>query len=927
MLCLGCPRRGLLFAQLTTGIIEGVVRDASGRARLGATVTAAGTPAAFRWSTKSNLKGEFKLVLPYGEYRITAAEFGSGAGRPMLVHVYALQTSRINVTVGESPPNGAGPAELKTKAVIPPWTSWNAGKTQLDLYPGPYSVAGILLGEEPSIVAQPLDFTGMGNTRLPLVSQRAFSWTGSEYRLQGIDATDSYQPGRPAILPDTEALDEVTVRSGGGRGFGTEINLFPRQAGNAWHGQLTSTNTGAPLASSNLPGLVTRGTIQQAEQYHWFTRDHLQISGPLSQRADAYFSGTGQWASQTIPIALPGEDQNSRLLFGNVGGRVQLTSKDQLDLLVSGSRIDLSDWGEPAGLEALTGWRMMPAYVSMYGFGGLPEEDHLDFIQAGWTRQAPVLGRPGVIQVRYGYSIAHLDTHSTTNPDKQGSTELLGGSVSGAPPLSNLAVRARQSIAGAFQPGDLQRASLIHRIVIGSNWARSNSENRFNSPSDRNLISTAGIPAFVVQLNTPSTSRARIQSFAPYVRDRVALAPWFSLDLGVLGNVSRAELPGRASVIDWNSASPHIGVAIAAPGLPRLMFRGSYTRAYAPLAGRYLDFANPQSLSGLVFQWTDLNRDGVFQSDEQGVLLRRFGGAYSTISPSLRRPYADQFEAGASLSLPFRISATIQMFRRDEKDRIATLNVGVPPQAYQPRMVPDPGPDSIPATFDDGQLVVYEQDPATFGQDRFLLTNPPGLRMLYEGLVAEVSAQLKYATVHASFTAEKSFGPTNPGNGPLENDAGIVGSLYQDPNTLINSTGRDFFDRGYVGKVQTSSRLPARLGGLELSNIVDYLDGLVFARNLLITGLAQGPFLQAATLRGSPEGGNRAEYVLNWNLRLSRAFRLNRREISFAADLLNVTNSGNRVQESDISGTAFNARLPIAIQVPRFLRLSIRYNF
>jgi hypothetical protein len=224
-------------------------------------------------------------------------------------------------------------------------------------------------------------------------------------------------------------------------------------------------------------------------------------------------------------------------------------------------------------------------------------------------------------------------------------------------------------------------------------------------------------------------------------------------------------------------------------------------------------------------------------------------------------------------------------------------------------------------------LVVYEQNPDTFGQDRFLLTNPPGLRMLYEGLIAEVSARLKYATVHASFTAEKSFGPTNPGNGPLENDAGIIGSLYQDPNTLINSTGRDFFDRGYLGKIQTSSHLPARLGGLELSNIVNYLDGLVFARNLLITGLAQGPFIQAATLRGSPEGGNRAEYVLNWNLRLSRTFHLSRGEIGFSTDLLNVVNAGNRVQESDISGPDFNSRLPIAIQVPRFVRFGLQYNF
>jgi hypothetical protein len=41
-------------------------------------------------------------------------------------------------------------------------------------------------------------------------------------------------------------------------------------------------------------------------------------------------------------------------------------------------------------------------------------------------------------------------------------------------------------------------------------------------------------------------------------------------------------------------------------------------------------------------------------------------------------------------------------------------------------------------TFDDAQLTVSGQNPATFGQDRYLLTNYPGLPMLNSGLIAEV---------------------------------------------------------------------------------------------------------------------------------------------------------------------------------------------
>jgi hypothetical protein len=158
----------------------------------------------------------------------------------------------------------------------------------------------------------------------------------------------------------------------------------------------------------------------------------------------------------------------------------------------------------------------------------------------------------------------------------------------------------------------------------------------------------------------------------------------------------------------------------------------------------------------------------------------------------------------------------------------------------------------------------------------------------------------------------------------LENDAGVIGALFQDPNTLINAAGRTYFDRAYVGKVRMTAALPGRL---ELANTADYLDGLAFGRRLLVTGLPQGPFLVAATVRGSPEGGNRAQYVFNWNLRLSRTVRVAHGSIGLALDVLNVLNAAHKMQESDITGPLFNQRLPVVIQPPRFLRFTMEYLF
>jgi hypothetical protein len=310
-----------------------------------------------------------------------------------------------------------------------------------------------------------------------------------------------------------------------------------------------------------------------------------------------------------------------------------------------------------------------------------------------------------------------------------------------------------------------------------------------------------------------------------------------------------------------------------------------------------------------------------------GNLLWRFGGPYSSISPLLGRPYSDEFDLGGEFALSRRSFASIHLFRRDDKNRIAAIDTGVPFSAFTPVSILDPGPDGIQGTFDDQRLTVYAQNAATLGQDRYLLTNPAGLRMLQAGLAAEAQTEWRHLTLHASFVAEKSYGPTHPGDAVYQNDPGVIGGLFLDLNTAIHAAGRSFVDRAYVGKIQATYRLPPFLGGFEIASVANYMDGLVFARQLLVTGLPQGPFVVATTVRGSPEGGNRAQYVINWNIRFGRRFGLPFGSLGIFADIFNATNAGQKLQEIDLSGPLFNLRQAAAIQTPRFVQIGFYYEF
>ena len=68
LLLLAAAVSGFLRAQLTTGIVEGILRNPDGRTRGGVRLNVRGTPG-FRLALETCAGGEFAVVLPYGEYQ------------------------------------------------------------------------------------------------------------------------------------------------------------------------------------------------------------------------------------------------------------------------------------------------------------------------------------------------------------------------------------------------------------------------------------------------------------------------------------------------------------------------------------------------------------------------------------------------------------------------------------------------------------------------------------------------------------------------------------------------------------------------------------------------------------------------------------------------------------------------------------------
>lgn len=760
--------------------------------------------------------------------------------------------------------------------------------------------------------AEPRSFGGLAAGRLPFYAAQARSWTATRYSLNHLDVSDVYQSGRPLFLPDVEVLEKLRVS-------GASASAVVRTGGPDWRGRLSSAYTGSGLAFGNLTSRALRAGLLRSESFRWYTRDRVELAGRLGSRVDLSLSGAGQWASQTVPRDPLGRRLNTRLLIGTAATLIRLSRQDRLRAAFIGSRVDLSGYGMPAGFEALAARRMAPPFEP---HRDQREEDHLDSVQGAWMREA---GANTAWELRYGYVLGHLDTAlPPSRPGDSPRLDLLDGSFAGPPPLANLGVRARHHLAG------LSRHLVGQgRLTAGFEWRRAHFRNRLTAPGDTHTVLAGGVPAGTVRLNTPLDSRGLLAELTVFVSGGLPLGSWIWLSAGSAFALARGVVPPQSSPpgafvparefserrteIRWRDAAPWISVRFTPPFAARFSIAGHYRRTLKPLAGRYLDFANPNSLSGEEFS-------------PDGTLLRRFGGAFSAIDPRLARPYADEFAAGLQAGLPLAISGRLRLFRRDDRRRLAAINVGVPGASYRARSYRDPGADFSPGTFDDQVLQIWEQDPRTFGEDRFLLINT-SLGSFSAGLLAELERRTPRHWWRLSFAAQKGYATTNPGNAPWENDAGVVGALLADPNTLVNATGRVYFDRAYLARFLGATRLPRAFGALDAGLIVTYSDGLPFGRRLLVRDLAQGPLVVMATPRGSPEGGHRTEYLLAADVRIARSISLPRGALRLTVDVFNLPNLAHNTRERDWSAPEFNERLPLAIQPPRFIALGLEWEF
>lgn len=899
----GRRRVAWLVAALCAGLMALGVRDAIAQDQATATL-----------EIVAEVEGEPEAVAAVEVAAADGALFSARTGRAgtrMPADVRLLPAGRYRVSVSS---DGRGPAALDVVVVSgeivwlraslrrsgqPPGSSlvvldrWHAGdavvitEPLLGGLPASGHVWSLIDALVPWTVVDGIDHGGSETGRRGWFGGRDGSVLWNSFVVDGVDLTDPDRPSGPLSFLDPKALQAMTVTSGQAPAAvaspGAQVTFVPRRPGAAPHGsvEFSGTSSGMTAPRQN----VVAPFITQIDT---FADVNGQVSGPIGDRAGAYVA-VRRTQARVYDRGQP-EPRVARAtsLFGHVVART--SASNELRIVAAAART----LRPLEGGDAFLGRRV-------------DERDTFGHGQVRWDRA----GRSGLVG-----SVAAGVARGVFAPDL---ADPVGGGVvdrvtDGAMPSPAARRTSRRTDVSASLALPIRAlAGSRHAVRVEASFTAARSTTAILAAPDV-AERVAGIPARIWHFEAPpGPAVRRLTHVAWAVADDVRLGDYAALDAGVRVDHWNGRADGAPAGITTTTYAPRLALRATVPSHVVAVY-GAVGRYHPRLPLEWLAFGDTNQPWARLYRWTDPNSNGRVDPGEQGpqLALAGWGAPIGAIDPALRLPATTEVVFGGEVRVrTATLSATATI--RHQTSLVRAVNVGIPVSAYTRTLIPD--------QTDDGLLIpVYNRPPDRAGDDRNLLTNPA--LDPFKAHMLEIAYDHRFTprfSTRASALAFRIVGPTAaPGFRITENDQGVLGEWFQDPNTLSHSSGRTFFDRAYVLKWNASYLAPKDVW---IAFTANYRDGQPFAGFLVQPDLVQGP----EVLQSYKRGRTRFTFTLLLDARLEKRFAVGRGQAAVWLDVFNAPNLYEEVEENPVQGPGFRAST--ALQPPLTLRAGVRFGF
>jgi TonB dependent receptor len=440
-------------------------------------------------------------------------------------------------------------------------------------------------------------------------------------------------------------------------------------------------------------------------------------------------------------------------------------------------------------------------------------------------------------------------------------------------------------------------------------------------PTDTRFVDDNGV-AFQAISRDPAISGGQFITTALFATDALTLREGLTVNAGLRFDHNRAIsqdlhaidangrqtdtiIQGRGTLYTWNLLSPRLGVTARLSADARTMLRGSYGRFHQGILTAEVGPVHPgvTPITTTAFDPAMGGYTRLVSVVDPTINLR--------IDPNMRSPVTDEYSLGVDRDIRRSLAAAVAYIYKTGSDYIAWTDVG---GQYRTEI----------RTLPDGRSLPVSVLVNSTANRLFLLTNPAGYSLAYNGLVMAMEKRRSHGwRAFGSYTLSKVSGlqvsnGTTAG-GVQASTVAFASSFGQDPNDLTNARGRLPNDRPHI---------------FRLMGTVDIPLGFVVAANLqCFSGKPWAATTQVALPQGDQRillearGVRRLSSQSLLDLRVSRSIRtqwLGR--VDLLVDVLNALNDTAEEELASDNRFSPNFGQPTVFMDPRRAMLGARLN-
>ena len=497
------------------------------------------------------------------------------------------------------------------------------------------------------------------------------------------------------------------------------------------------------------------------------------------------------------------------------------------------------------------------------------------------------------------------------------------GVTSQAPPSFGGLVISRTTVKATLSHYRPNLFSADHQWKIGAQVEQGGHRGPVITPTGTRYIDNKGQP-FQAVSRAPSQESGEFVGAAAFVSDAITIGDRLTINAGFRFDHNRAYSPdlhaidaqgeetdeiirGTGTLYTWNLVSPRLGVTTKLTADGRTMLRASYGRFnQGVLTGEFGPFhpAVTPTITTTYDTATGSYIKPVTVDSRVNLLL----------DAHTKAPRTDEFSMGVDREVGRQLAVSINYVHKNGANFIGWTDVG---GQYVNELRPLP----------DGRLVpVYVLVNGTAAR-RFLLTNPEGYSLRYDGLVLVGEKRRSHGwQAFGSYTRSKAAGlmASSGATAAAAQSSTLVPpnstTFGRDPNDLTNATGLLPNDRPNIFRLMGGVDV-LRTGIIVAANY-QYFSGKPWAATAQVT-LPQGDQRIQLEVRGT----RRLPAQSLLDLRISRSFSLGgHKRVELMLDALNVLNETAAEGLATDNLYSLNFGQPTVFVDPRRLMLGLRLN-